>query len=255
MSYCESSKLCRATAMCLCCLLLDCGGNGSPKPDEIQLTLVTSYALDVDEPSGLTVNATGTSLWVAGNNPERVYRLSPHGEVLDRLEYKGEDLEGIAWDPTDGTLWVVEEERREVVHLDADGRVLARRQLDLTGNPNNGLEGICLDSGGTVHVVNEMDPGLFVSLDDDLSMESWHTLDFADDYSGLDCHRPREGFWVLSHQDRMLFLWSPETGVTGAFPLPMDKPEGVAVDTTADLVYIAAELEERLYVYSIEYPE
>ena len=37
--------------------------------------------------------------------------------------------------------------------------------------------------------------------------------------------------------------------------LPMEKAEGVAVNAVAGLVYIASELEDRLYVYSIEYPE
>ncbi len=35
----------------------------------------------------------------------------------------------------------------------------------------------------------------------------------------------------------------------------MDKPEGIAVDAAANLVYIAAEKEERLYVYAIGYSQ
>ncbi len=45
------------------------------------------------------------------------------------------------------------------------------------------------------------------------------------------------------------------SGSTGAFPLPMDKPEGIAVDAAVNLVYIAAEKEERLYVYAIGYSQ
>ena len=38
-------------------------------------------------------------------------------------------------------------------------------------------------------------------------------------------------------------------------PLPFEKAEGVAVDAAAGRVYIVSESEDRLYVYSIEFPE
>ena len=160
-----------------------------------------------------------------------------------------------ASDPSDGTLWVVEEERREIVHLNASGRVLGRRQLDLQGKANSGLEGICLDSTGTVYVLNEKDPGLFVALNADLSIANLRQLDFAEDLSGLDCDGGSGCFWILSDQSRMLYLWSPETGVVSAYPLPFDKAEGVAVDASAGQIYIVSESESRLYVYSVEFPE
>ena len=158
-------------------------------------------------------------------------------------------------DPSDGTLWVVEEERREIVHLNASGRVLGRRPRDLQGKANSGLEGICLDSTGTVYVLNEKDPGLFVALNADLLIANLRQLDFAEDLSGLDCDGGSGCFWILSDQSRMLYLWSPETGVVSAYPLPFDKAEGVAVDAAAGRVYIVSESEDRLYVYSIEFPE
>lgn len=248
------SRASRFILLC-CCLLPGCGSNDpdSPGLGDIPLTLLASYSLDVREPSGLAVDGAGASLWVVGNRAQRIYRLSLDGEVQDRLDFKGDNLEGIACDPADATLWVVEEQHREVVHLDAKGEVLARHKLDLEGKPNSGLEGICLDSSGTVYVVNEKNPGLFVTLNADLSIASQRQLDFAEDLSGLDCGDGR--FWVLSDQSRMLYRWSPDGGVTGAYPLPFDKAEGVAVDLAAGLVYIVSESEDRLYVYAIEDPE
>ena len=252
-----TTRISRVTTLGLCCLLLTCDRNdpNGTTPSEVQLTLQSRYSLDIDEPSGLALNATGTYLWVVGNNPERIYRISLDGQVQERLDFKGEDLEGIACDPSDATLWVVEEQRREVLHLDVTGAVLSRWQLDLEGAPNNGLEGICLDSSGTVYVLNEKDPSLFIALDGDLSIEKKYELDFAEDVSGLDCNGGQGRFWVLSHQSRMLYLWSPEVGVTGAHPLPVDKAEGVALDPASSLIYIVSESEDRLYVYSIEFPE
>ena len=150
--------------------------------------------------------------------------LAGRPRCKDRLDFKGDDLEGIACDPADTSLWIVKEERREVVHLDVKGEVLARHKLDLEGKPNSGLEGICLDSSGIAEIVNEKDPGLFIALNADLSIASQREFDFAEDLSGLDCGDGH--FWVLSDQSRMLYRWSPAGGVTGAYPLPCDQAEG-----------------------------
>lgn len=249
-----SSVISRLTVPCLCCLLLSCNGKdpNAPRWSEGQLTLVTSFSLDIDELSGLALDASGTSLWTVG--ARRVYRLSLGGQV-QKLDFKGDNLEGIASDPSDGTLWVVEEKRREILHLDGRGEVLARRQLDLEGKESSGPEGICLDPSGAIFVLNEKNPGLFVTLAADLSIASQRELDFAKDFSGLDCDGGSGRFWVVSDQSRMLFLWSPDTGVISAYPLPFDKAEGVAVDASTGQIYIVSESESRLYVYSVEFPE
>jgi hypothetical protein len=244
----------RSIILCLCLMLLACSG-GSPGisgPDGTRLTLLSSHSLGIGEPSGLALDASRSSLWTVGNDPQRIYRLSLDGRIQSILDYEGDDIEGIASDPLDGTLWIVEEDRREVVHLSSSGRVLERHQLDLDGKANSGLEGICLDSDGVVYVLNEKNPGLFISLNADLSIKKQHQLDFAKDFSGLSCDSSRNAFWVLSDQSRTLFLWSPEEGVLGGYALPFAKAEGVAVDAVEDIVYIASESESMLYVYRIE---
>ena len=213
--------------------------------------MVSRHSLNVHEPSGLALDASRESLWTAGNQAQRVYRLDLDGQVMGVLRYEGEDIEGVASDPFDGSLWIVEEASREVVHLDATGRELSRRELDLTGAPNSGLEGICLDTDGIVYVVNEKSPPLFVQLGPDLSISHQHQIEFAADCSGLDYDSRRNAFWVLSDESRKLFLWSPELGLLGEYPLAFSKGEGVAADTVNDLVYIVSEAEDALYVYRI----
>jgi uncharacterized protein YjiK len=235
-------------------LLLACGAD-APRisgPDGSRLVLLSSHSLAIEEPSGLALDASRTSLWTVGNHPQRIHRLSLDGRRQSTLDYKGDDMEGIACDPTDGTLWIVEEAQREVVHLSTGGRVLSRHQLELSGEANSGLEGICLDAEGAVYVLNEKRPGLFISLNTDLSIKSQQLLGFAQDYSSLDCDRSRDAFWVLSDQSQALYLWSPQGGVLGGYALPYSKAEGSAVDAAAGRIYIVSESGHMLYVYRID---
>ena len=57
----------RLAMLCCSCLLLSCDPstpNGSGRDG--QLTLLSSYELDVGEVSGLALDVDGTSLWTAG---------------------------------------------------------------------------------------------------------------------------------------------------------------------------------------------
>ena len=219
------------------------------------LTLVDTRPLEVPEPSGLTFGSSGKVLWSVSNRPERVYRLAVDGEMIDSLSFVGEDIEGIVFDRSDSTLWIVEERSREVVHVDGDGRVLQRLGIELVGKTNSGLEGITMDSEGNLFVLNEKKPGLLIALAADLSIRAQYELDFAKDYSGLAYDRNRDAFWVSSHEDRCLHLWSVEKGLLAAYSVPFDKIEGVAVDESGEHIYLVSEKEQTLYVYAVDQPK
>ena len=229
------------------------GGPAAPltagPPPGPTLTLVASHAMDVSEPSDLAIDATGTILWAVTNNPDSVYQLDLTGKKTKSLGFGGQDLEGIAYDASDGTLWVAEENRREVIHLGADGAVLSRQSLSLTGQPNSGLEGICLDDAGTFFLLNEKEPGMFLELGAGMSIAARETLTFAGDYSGLAYDPPSASFWIVSDQSKRLYQWKRAGGIQKSFDLPFPKAEGVALDLAAHLVYIVSDSENRLYVY------
>ena len=234
-------------ALWLCCgALAACGGDGPAAPEPPGLRLLSSHRLEVAEPSGLSFG--GASLWTVSGRNQRVYRLDLEGRVHRRLDYKGEDLEGIAYDPSDASLWVVEEGERAVVHLNGDGREIGRRELDLEGPANSGLEGVCLEDG-VLHLLNEKDPPLYLALGDG-AIRVRRRVAFASDLAGLACGGGR--FWLLSDRDRALYLWGPERGVEATYPLDIDKAEGVALDPGAGRLYVVSESESRLYVYLVE---
>lgn len=219
---------------------------------EPSLTLIASYAMNVSEPSDLTINETGTVLWTVSDRPGRsVYQLTTDGTVVKTLDFVGEDLEGIVYDPSDQTLWVAEENRREVVHLDLDGNVLSRKLLGLTGENNSGLEGISLDDSGRMFLLNEKNPGLFIQLDSAHSIAAMDTLSFAGDYSGMTYNPRSAAFWIVSDQSRALYLWSLRAGVVKEYPLPFPNAEGVAVDEAAGRIYLVSDSENKLYVFQL----
>lgn len=245
----------RLGAAALWTLLIGCdsANPNNATPPDLQLVLQVSYRVDVEELSGLSLDLGGSRLWAVGGR--RIYRLSLDGQVQERLAFRGDNLEGIAYDPADSTLWVVEEKQREILHLDLDGGVLDRHRLNLEGPSNSGLEGICIGAAGRLHVVNEKSPGLVLTLGPDLDTAVRSEISFAEDLSGMDCGAEPGRFWLVSDQSRALYLWEPGTGLLAAASLPFKKAEGVAVNAAARLAYVVSESEERLYLYSFALPE
>lgn len=169
--------------------------------------------------------------------------------MQQRLEFKGKDLEGIAYDPSDASLWVIEEGQRALVRLDGDGNEIGRQLLALEGPDNSGIEGICLDEG-VIHLLNEKNPPLYLTLDGEGTISSSRRIAFASDLAGLACDAGR--FWLLSDQDQALYLWSPARGVDAVYPLGFEKAEGVAFAPETGRLYVVSESENRLYVYLVE---
>ena len=216
------------------------------------LSLIASYELSVSEPSDLALDGSGESLWTVTDRPGRVHQLSLDGTLLRTLKFEGDDLEGIAYDPTDHTLWVAEESLRAVIHLDLQGNVLSRHPLGLNGKKNSGLEGLCLDAKGHMFALNEKDPGLFLELDSKHDIAVRRQLTFAGDYSGITYDSKHDGFWIVSDQSQALFQCDRKAAVRRAYALPFPKPEGIAVDEAAKRAYMVSDSEHRLYVFRLE---
>lgn len=229
-----------------------CKGSEPAAPAPVKtLPLVAFYPLDVPEPSDLAIDETGKILWtvISTPGPDSVVQLDLTGKRVKTLKHAGEDLEGVAYDPSNQTLWVAEENKRRIVHLDLDGNVKSKHDLYLSGEQNSGLEGICLNDGQDMFLLNEKRPGLFIELNTNHSIAAMDTLAFAADYSGISYDPSSACFWIVSDQSRRLYLWSKTAGIIKEYGLPFPKAEGVAFDRTTNLIYIVSDTERRLYVY------
>ena len=237
--------------LALLLLLSSCAGAANRPHPAVTLTELASYSLDINEPSGLALDADRASLWVVGNNPSRVSRISLDGRTLATLTYHGSDLEGICLDASDSSLWVAEERQRAVVHLSRSGRELSRTMLPIGGVANHGLEGIALSRSGAMWVLQEKTPGRLLALTSTRALGTAYPLAFARDYSDL-CWDPSGAwFWVLSDEDRSLFRCSATGEALADYGVSAAKPEGLAVDPESGRVYIASDSKNRLYIYAL----
>jgi len=240
----------------LCVFILLVAASGCDRQGIItptnELHELGSYDVAVQEPSGLSLAGDGTSLYTVSDATNQVSLLSLTGAVLATLDYTGVDLEGVAFDVSDGTLMVVEEGAREIVKLSTSGQELSRHELDVPGSGmNSGLEGIAIrESDHTIFVVNEKDPALLFQLNADFTVASEHGLGAGEDYSGI-CHDAITGLlWVVSDKAEVLFTWDAESGVGDVFNLPINKPEGVAIGPDGR-IYIVSDADDRLYVFEV----
>jgi uncharacterized protein YjiK len=234
-------------------IVISCNVQDSVGPQQSPgLKLIGEHTLSIPEPSGLTLNKDCTALWAVSDNTNNVYNITLEGDILTELNFNGNDLEGIVYDSTDNSLWLAEEQLREVVHIDLNGNELERFSINVPGSGNSGLEGICLDTASTHYLLNEKDPRLWAKLSNDFSTQIQKEINEVDDLSGITFDASMKMFWIVSDVSRLLFLWDPDQGIVKRFDLPFAKAEGVAYDPLLNRIYIVSDLTNKLYVYEFE---
>ena len=124
-------------------------------------------AATVPEPSDLSFDPSTGSFWTVSDQTGALYRINSDGSAAGSpLQIHGTDLEGVAFDPKTGHVFVADEARREVAEITRDGEVVGRIPVPGKNADNSGLEGIAADpeTGGFV-LVNERDPAQLVFID------------------------------------------------------------------------------------------
>lgn len=224
----------------------------SPTPEEvIPLISQGSVPLDIVSLSGLSPGDDASTLWCVSDEPgSDLYRIRTNGEIDTVFSWSGEDLEGVAWDRTRGVLWLVEEERGELVGVDAAGAEISRTAIP-GGGGSVGLEGVTVDPvTGAIFLLRERKPGLFIELDDTFAVVDSRELDFALDYSGI-CFEPvRKEFWILSDRERALFRTENPEGPYTKYTIEVEDPEGIAVDVVNRVIYVVGDSAKRLYYFA-----
>lgn len=244
------------TLVILLYILISCSlSESSTEPEETYILVLDSeIELDIAEPSGLTYDPNTQTLWTVNDPPNnKIYNISLDGELLQTLDFVGNDLEGITFDLSTNTLWIVEEGTSEIINISLQGEELQRIELSISQyTPGSGLEGLCLGSSGEFYLLKEKDPGLFIEVSPDFATLLETELSFSDDYSGICYDSTRDGFWIVSDESEMLYLWDLTNGVREQYPLNFPKAEGIVFIAETNSFYIVSDSEEKLYKFHLE---
>lgn len=232
---------------------LDDGMNATDSKSD--LIEIASYRIDgVPEPSGLSLHINGKSLWTVSDQTAKVYQISLSGQLLKTLPYIGQDLEGVSQSPLDGTLWVAEERKRELVQMDSLGNEISRHKISVeTNDINSGLEGLAANPRyRRFFVLNEKNPALFMDVSANASVQYSKKIQYVNDCSGIYAEPSGAFLWMVSDESRMIVKCDSLGNKLGTFRIDVDKAEGIAVSTADNLIYIVSDSRQKLYVYQMQ---
>ena len=209
--------------------------------------------IPVPEPSGLDLTYDETGFWIVSDENSTVFLIDSWGKEVKRFKVKGDDLEGITVIDT-SRLAVVLERSREVVILDTSGKELKRVKLELTGELNSGLEGITYNpEQKRFYILNEKDPILLLTLDENLSELSRDKLSFLKDAAGIYFDPADNKLWILSDENQMIFQTNLSgSEILGRYKIKVKQPEGITFNKDGTKLYIVSDNSGSLYVFNFE---
>ena len=212
------------------------------------LELKASYKIDVSEPSGLSINDSGTELYTVSDKTSIVYKLSLTGEVIQTFDFKGSNLEGVST-YTENKLLLAEESKKKIIVLDLiTGKSSKHKITYKNKDRNSGIEGVTFDKkSNTIFILNEKKPGKLIRLRDDFSVLEKYDLKFAADYSGIFYENSSHQLWILSDQNRTVNKCTLSGELIESYRIKVSQPEGIAV--TENYIYIVCDEKAKLYVF------
>ena len=141
-------------------IINSCNPDTEKSPSQYELKMIDYFDLTLTEPSGLTFGNSPESLYLVTDSPNsRVHKIDYNGNVLVTFDFNGDDLEAIAFNSIDSTLWVSEESLLQLVQLDIQGHELDRIELDYPNNFNDlRIEGLTINhTNNCLILLNEKD--------------------------------------------------------------------------------------------------
>jgi uncharacterized protein YjiK len=210
------------------------------------------FVLKVHEPSGLAFSSSKDALYTVSDRTGAVYRIDFTGEVLEKLPFKGHDLEGIDVDKTNGEIWLVEERKQNILHLKSNGDLIEKiSDVKLETRNNSGFEGIA-KNGNILYILIESNPGTLIKYN--ISSKNWdhHELDFAKDYSGIDYDPTDNTLWIVSHESRTLNHCTTDGKLISGQDIDVKQAEGVAVDRAAGIAWVVSDAGSKLHKITLK---
>lgn len=214
------------------------------------MKLIRKIKIDVPEPSGLT--SCGKYLYTVSDKTNLIYKLSLEGELIETLDFKGKDLEGITIDTRDQSFWLCDEKKHQILHVSPQGDLIDKFPVNFYApKGKSGMEGICMNpKDHHLWIVNEKKPAVLMELDEELEPIKTAYLDCAHDFSGLCFHPDTYELWMVSDESQLLICYDTESISIKKYPIELKKAEGLAIINQQ--FYIVDDEESFLYVYAFD---
>lgn len=235
--------------LCVQAVLCSCSNNNDAAPKQNELELLSSFSINISEPSGLVINANETAFYTVSDNTNKIYKLSMSGTILKTFDFVGNDLEGVSLF-TENKLLIAEERNKTIIEFNINTEDFTIHNMEYDNNDaNSGLEGVTYNANnGSVYILNEKDPGILMKLNTNFTIESTYDLDFANDYSGIFYDEILNVLWIVSDQSKTLNKCNLNGNLIKEYPIQITKAEGVVV--TNDKIYIVSDSTEKLYTFN-----
>ncbi len=185
------------------------------------------------------------------DNTNNIYKISLDGKLIEEIKCSAEDLEGIVFDDTDKSIWLADERKRNLIHINLKGETLKEFHLDIkTKKENSGIEGLTVNKKtGNLLCLNEKKPGLLIETDKNGNILETHKLKFAKDYSGIYHDANTNKLWIISDKSMTITRLDAQGNIEHTYQTDIESMEGVVIDSKKRLMYIVSDELERLFVF------
>ena len=144
------------------------------------------------------------------------------------------------------------ERDRSIIFLDREGNEIRRVNLNISGEPNKGIEGITYSlKMKKFFVVNEKEPRALFLVDEVGNIVNEYDRNFAKDFSGIFDDETRENLWIISDENSEIFLCTVEGDLLKRYKFAIEQVEGVAIDNNDSLLYLVSDPLQKLYIFKL----
>ena len=216
---------------------------------------VNVVELTINEPSGLDFNHnTGTLFTNNDGNTSDIYEISTEGSLLNTIAVQGNDFEGIAFNSTYDTIYVVEEANWKIIKYTLDGVKVGEIDVAHDPNPSSGLEGIAVDrQNGHLFVLHEKNNPELIELTSSGIEINRTTLNFSSDISGITIHPTWQTLFIVSDESKSLNEITKSGEHLRSWYIPLEQAEGVTFGADKNTMYMVSDRDNKLYEFYFDF--
>lgn len=217
-----------------------------------EIELIEKFSINVEEPSGLAIDAEKGVLYTVSDNTNNVYKITKQGKILQEYQINADDLEGICI--FGSNLLLANERSKQLISYNILSQSSTVYSINYTNtSENSGFEGVTYnEKQKTIYVINEKQPGELLELDLNFVVKKITQLNFANDYSGIFYDSQNDYLWIVSDESSTINKCYTNGDLIKSYKINVTKCEGIAIDSETGYIYLVSDSDAEMYVYKIK---